>query len=243
MGTTADPDNVALFGRLAADWWNPDGSSRLLHRVNPARLGYIRDRVATHFGRDIRSRRLLDGLAVLDVGCGGGLVAEPLARMGGDVTAIDSGAEQIEVARRHAAAQGLEIDYLAMEAQDLARDRPNAFDLVTCLEVVEHVTDVPAFLSALRALLRPGGLLIFSTPNRTAASWAVLIAGAERIARLIPAGGHDWNRFLTPDELGEALMAAGFELDRIDGLGWSPLSGFRIGKDRSVNYIGAAVAR
>lgn len=243
MASTADPSNVALFGALAADWWNPDGSSRLLHRVNPVRLGYVRARAAGHFGRDLRQRRLLQGLSILDVGCGGGLAAEPLARMGGRVTAIDTGAEQIAVARDHAEAQGLEIDYRCLEAADLAAQAPKAFDLVTCFEVVEHVTDVPAFLRSLHELLKPGGLLIFSTPNRTARSWAVLIAGAERIARLIPAGGHDWNRFLKPEELEEALGAAGFDVDGIDGLGWSPLEGFRIGEDRSVNYIGAAIAR
>lgn len=243
MATTADPDNVALFGRLAADWWNPDGSSRLLHRINPARLGYIRDRIAAHHGRDPRQRRLLAGLSILDIGCGAGLVAEPLARMGGTVTAIDSGAEQIEAARQHAAAQGLAIDYRVGEVAGLAEASANAFDVVTCLEVIEHVTDVPAFLTALRRLLKPGGFLIFSTPNRTAASWAVLIAGAERIARLIPPGGHDWNRFLTPDELGAALATAGFDVDRVDGLGWSPLGGFHIGSDRSINYIGTAIAR
>jgi 2-polyprenyl-6-hydroxyphenyl methylase/3-demethylubiquinone-9 3-methyltransferase len=243
MTGTADPGNVALFGHLAADWWDPDGSSRLLHRINPVRLAYLRDQVTRHASRDARQRHLLSGIRVLDVGCGGGLVAEPLARMGADVTAIDSGEAQIAVAREHAAAQGLAIDYRAIEVTELADASPGCFDLVTCFEVIEHVTDVPAFLAALHRLLKTGGLLLFSTPNRTAASWAVLIAGAERIARLIPRGGHDWNRFLTPGELTAALAAAGFDVRQTDGLSWSPMRGFHISRDLSVNYIGAAVAR
>lgn len=243
MTATADPDNVALFGRLAADWWESDGSSRLLHRINPVRLAYLREQVARHAGLDPRRRRLLEGMRALDVGCGGGLVAEPLARMGAEVTAIDSGEPQIEVARAHAAAQGLDIDYRAIEPGALADTCEGRFDIITCFEVVEHVADVPAFLAALRRLTKPGGLLLFSTPNRTAASWAVLIAGAERIARIIPPGGHDWNRFLTPAELTEALSAAGFDVRQIDGLTWSPMRGFHIGADTSVNYIGVATAR
>lgn len=241
MGMTADEQNVALFGAMATEWWDPEGSSKLLHRVNPVRLAFIRDSVVLHFGRDRRARHALAGLAALDVGCGGGLVAEPLARMGAQVSGIDAGADVIEVARAHAAAQRLEIDYRAGDVTELAKAMPASFDLVTCLEVVEHVADVPAFLEALRGLLRPGGLLVFSTPNRTPQSWAVLIAGAERLARIIPKGGHEWKQFLTPDELTQKLATAGMRVESLKGLSWSPTRGFHVGDNMAVNYIGTAI--
>ena len=240
--STADSTNVALFGTLASDWWDPDGASRLLHRINPARLGYIRDRAIRHFGRDPKARQTLSGLRALDVGCGGGLVAEPLSRMGADVTGIDAGADVIAAARAHAAGQGLAIDYRAGDVIDLAGEMPNSFDIITCLEVLEHVADVAAFLGALRALLKPNGLLLFSTPNRTAMSWAVLIAGAEQIARLIPRGGHDWKQFLTPDELTQRMAEAHLLTQDIRGLSWTPTQGFVVNDDMRVNYIGSAVA-
>jgi len=241
MSKTADQQNIALFGGIAAEWWDPEGSSKLLHRVNPARLGYIRDSVVAHFGREMRARHALAGLSALDVGCGGGLVAEPLARMGAQVSGIDAGEDVIEVARAHASAQGLAIDYRAGDVTALALAMPASFDLVTCLEVVEHVTDVPAFLAALRGLLKPDGLLIFSTPNRTPQSWAVLIAGAERLTRLIPNGGHDWKQFLTPDELTQKLAMAGLKVQEIKGISWSIRKGFHVGENQAVNYIGTAI--
>lgn len=241
ISPTADAGNIALFGTLAADWWDPDGSSRLLHRINPARMSFIRDAAARHFHREPRARKPLEGLAALDVGCGGGLVAEPLARMGARTVGIDAGEQVITVAREHAEAQGLSIDYRAGDVVELARNFPRQFDLVTCLEVVEHVADRPAFLAALHDLLKPGGLLIFSTPNRTPASYAVLIVGAERIARLIPDGGHSWQQFIKPDELSTELQAVGFEVGDMRGLSWSPFKGFHISGDCSVNYIGTAI--
>lgn len=240
MMRTADPQNVALFGELARDWWDPDGSSKLLHRINPARLRYIRDAAVAHFRLDAHTRRALAGLSALDVGCGGGLVAEPLARMGADVSGIDAGEDVIAVAREHARMQGLQIDYRAGDVTALAKAMPARFDIVTCLEVVEHVSDVPEFLAALSGLLKPGGLLIFSTPNRTPLSWVVLIAGAERLAKLIPSGGHEWKHFLTPDELTLKLANAGLRVQDISGLSWSPFKGFHVGSDVSVNYIGTA---
>jgi 2-polyprenyl-6-hydroxyphenyl methylase/3-demethylubiquinone-9 3-methyltransferase len=239
-GATIAPANVALFSQLAADWWDPNGSSRLLHRINPARLAYVHRVATAHFGRDPHARRALAGLSALDAGCGGGLVTEPLARMGADVSGLDAGAEVIAVARAHAAAQGLAIDYVCGEIGALL-DSGRRFDLITCLEVVEHVTDRSRFINNLFGLLRPGGLLLFSTPNRTIASYAVLILGAERIARAVPEGGHDWHRFATPAELTAELEAAGFVVGPIEGFGWSPRRGFRVGGSGRIDYIGSAV--
>lgn len=241
MSATQDLENVALFGTLAADWWDPDGQSKLLHRINPTRLGFIREAAVSHFGLDARARRALTGLRALDIGCGAGLVAEPLARMGADVSGIDAGADVIAAARDHAAAQGLTIGYHAGDVLEFAQAHAGAFDLVTCLEVVEHVTDVQAFVDAIARMLKPGGLLVFSTPNRTPASWAVLIAGAETITRLIPEGGHSWKQFLTPDELTQKLATAGLRVERLEGLSWGPAKGFHLSADLSVNYIGTAV--
>lgn len=239
--SSGDSANIALFGTLAAEWWDPDGSSKLLHRVNPPRMAYVREAAVRHFGLDPKARRALSGLRALDVGCGAGLVAEPLARMGAEVSGLDAGAEVIDIARAHSQAQGLRIDYSVGELAAYAAERPASFDLVTCLEVVEHVNGVDAFLQSLAALLKPGGLLVFSTPNRTAKSWLALIAGAEKLLRLIPDGGHDWNRFLTPDELTAKLAAAGLGVERLDGLSWSLARGFHISDDLSVNYIGTAL--
>ncbi len=241
MSKTLDIENVALFGSLAADWWDPDGQSKLLHRINPARLGFIREAIVEHFGLDARARRALDGLVALDIGCGAGLVAEPLARMGAAVEGIDAGEEVIAVARAHAATQQLPIGYHAGDVLAFATQNAGRFDFVTCLEVVEHVTDVQAFLDAISRLLKPGGLLVFSTPNRTPLSWAVLIAGAEKITKLIPDGGHSWKQFLTPDELTQKLAQAGLRAERLAGLSWTPAKGFHVSDDRSVNYIGTAV--
>jgi 2-polyprenyl-6-hydroxyphenyl methylase/3-demethylubiquinone-9 3-methyltransferase len=241
MNATQDLENVALFGTLAADWWDPDGQSKLLHRINPTRLGFIRQAAIDHFGLDPRARRALAGLYALDIGCGAGLVAEPLARMGASVEGIDAGDDVIAVARAHAAANGLSIAYHAGDVLAFAAANAGNFDLITCLEVVEHVTDVKVFVSAISTLLKPGGLLVFSTPNRTPASWAVLIAGAEKIIRVIPEGGHSWKQFLTPDELTQKLAQAGLRVEQLEGLSWGPARGFHLSRDLSVNYIGTAV--
>ncbi len=235
-----DPREVALFGGIAAEWWDPKGSSRLLHAINPARLAYIRGQALDHFGRDERARAPFGGLRALDVGCGGGLLCEPLARMGFAVTGLDAAPENVAVATRHAADMGLAIDYRAGSAEALAEAMPGGFHLITCLEVVEHVADLGAFLGALERLLAPGGLLVFSTPNRTPQSYAVLIVGAERVLKTIPEGAHDWNKFLTPDELTAALRTAGLSVRHVTGLGYALSRGFAIGGDTSINYIGAA---
>lgn len=232
---------AAHFGAMSADWWNPHGSSAPLHRITPLRATLLRDTACRHFGRDARVRRPLAGLAAIDVGCGAGLMTEPMARMGAAVTGIDAAPENIAVARAHAAAGGLAIDYRATSVEALADSGAGA-DIVTCFEVVEHVADRGSFLGALARLLRPGGLLLMSTPNRTPASWAVVIAGAEYLARAIPRGTHDWHRFVTPDELTGELAAAGLRVVETLGLGWRPDRGFHLGSDLSVNYFVTAVA-
>jgi 2-polyprenyl-6-hydroxyphenyl methylase/3-demethylubiquinone-9 3-methyltransferase len=183
---------------------------------------------------------VLDGLSALDIGCGAGLVTEPLARMGAAVTGLDAAPENIAAARAHAEPQGLAIAYIAGSAEALAADGAR-FDLVTCLEVVEHVADRDSFFAALSALVAPGGLLVMSTPNRTARSWAALKGVSEYLLRTIPVGAHDWNRFLTPDELTEGLAAAGLVVTETAGLGWSPGRGFAIGGDTSINYFVTAI--
>ncbi len=230
------PAEASFFGKLADDWWNPRGSSAMLHRITPGRSAFIRDEAARHFGLDRRQRQPLSQLSALDIGCGAGLQAEPLARMGARVSAVDAAEENIAVARDHAAAQALAIDYQCLSVEDLAATGAT-FDLITCLEVVEHVAGRDSFFEALAGLLAPGGLAILSTPNRTPASWAVLIAGAEMITRTIPRGAHDWERFMQPAELAEALAHAGLKVTDTKGLSWRPDRGFVFGPDTSINYF------
>lgn len=232
---TIDPRDAAHFGALAADWWDPEGSSAMLHKLGPARLGYIRARIDQHWGVDEHELKPLAGKRAVDVGCGAGLIAEPLARLGAAVTAIDAAAENIAAARAHAEGQGLAVDYRVGGVEALE----GRFDLVTCLEVVEHVADVDAFLAGLAGALAPGGLLILSTPNRTTLSKLALITIGEGTGR-IPKGTHDWNRFLTPDELTARLAAAGLAVSDVTGLGWSPTRGFQLTADTSLNYLLAA---
>ncbi len=232
---TIDPREAAHFGALAADWWDPEGSSAMLHKLGPARLAYIRARIDQHWGVDEHELKALAGKRAADVGCGAGLIAEPLARLGAAVTAIDAAAENIAAARAHAEGQGLAVDYRVGGVEALE----GRFELVTCLEVVEHVADVDAFLAGLAGALAPGGLLILSTPNRTTLSKLALITIGEGTGR-IPKGTHDWNRFLTPDELTTRLAAAGLAVSDVTGLGWSPTRGFQLTADTSLNYLLAA---
>ena len=229
-------DEAAFFGKLAADWWNPTGSSAMLHRITPLRSRLVRDVALARFGGDPRSRTPLAGKTALDIGCGAGLMTEPLARMGARATGIDAAPENIAAASAHAEAGGLAIDYRATSVEALAATGAR-FDLITCLEVVEHVAGRDSFFAALAALLAPRGIAILSTPNRTAASWAVLIGGAEMVLRSIPRGAHDWNRFMTPAELTEALDHAGLSVTASTGLTWRPGAGFTLGSDVSVNYF------
>jgi 2-polyprenyl-6-hydroxyphenyl methylase/3-demethylubiquinone-9 3-methyltransferase len=230
--STVDPEEAAHFGRMAADWWDPNGSSAMLHRMNPCRLAYIRDRLDQHWALDECDLKPLAGRSAADVGCGAGLLAEPLARLGAQVTAVDAAPENVAAARAHAAGQGLEIDYRVGGVESL--DGP--FDLVTCLEVVEHVAEPRAFISGLARILAPGGLLVLSTPNRTAMSRLVLILIGEGTGRL-PRGTHDWEKFLTPQETCALIADAGLEIVDCTGLGWNPASGFHLSDDKSLDYF------
>jgi len=230
--STIDPKEAAHFGAMAADWWDPKGSSAMLHRLNPVRLKYMRERIDQHWQADETGLKPLLGKSAADVGCGAGLLAEPLARLGARVTGIDAAPENIAAARAHALGQGLEIDYRVGGAEALE----GRYDLVTSLEVVEHVCDPAAFVGALAAAVADGGLLILSTPARTAWSKLLLVDLAEGLGR-IPRGTHDWNRFVAPDELREMVREAGLEVVDTTGLGFSLTRGFTLGEDLSLNYL------
>ncbi|WP_427963708.1 bifunctional 2-polyprenyl-6-hydroxyphenol methylase/3-demethylubiquinol 3-O-methyltransferase UbiG [Altererythrobacter sp.] len=233
-GTTIRPDEAAHFGALAREWWNAKGPMASLHQVNPVRLRFIREAVDAHWGSDRAGIRPLAGKAALDVGCGAGLVCEPLARLGADVTGVDASAENVGVASAHAEGAGLDIRYMSGE---LASLDIGAFDLVTSLEVVEHVADKPKFLSSLAEKLVPDGLLVLSTPNRTTASKLLLVEAAERTG-YVPRGTHDWDDFVTPEELRELLAAAGLEMGEPQGITWRPGKGLHLSvSDLSLNYI------
>jgi 2-polyprenyl-6-hydroxyphenyl methylase / 3-demethylubiquinone-9 3-methyltransferase len=233
---TIDPREAAHFGALAAEWWDPKGSSAMLHKLNPVRLGFVRAAVDAHWVGDVRSVRPLVGKTALDVGCGAGLMAEPLARLGAAVTGVDAAPENVAAAQSHSAGQGLAITYLCADVASLT----GQFDLVTSMEVVEHVTDPGAFVAALAGRLAPGGLMILSTPNRTPLSRFGLITLGEGLGR-IPKGTHDWDKFVKPDELEALLMDAGMRVVTRRGLSFSPTKGFVLSDDVSLNYLFAAV--
>ncbi len=235
---TIDPGEVAKFEAMAAEWWDPAGKFRPLHMLNPCRLDYITAQIAAEFDRDLASHRPLAGLRLLDIGCGGGLLSEPMARLGAEVVGADAAAGNIPVAAAHAAQSGLQIDYRNTTAEALAA-AGETFDIVLNMEVVEHVADPASYLAACRQLLRPGGLHICSTLNRTARSYALAILGAEYLMRWLPAGTHDWSKFITPEELFTLLRDAGLDpVDRkgfvFDALRWEwQLSA----SDLRVNYV------
>lgn len=234
---TIRPEEAAHFGALAADWWDPNGSSAMLHKLNPVRLAFIRDAIDVHFGTDSRERRPLSGKRVLDVGCGAGLLCEPLARLGAHVTGVDAAEENIAAARLHAEALGLSgggaIDYRHGELGSMGL---TGFDLVCSLEVIEHVADKSLFVRELAATLAPDGLMILSCPNRTARSRLFLVEAAERMGK-IPRGTHKWSDFVTPGELRELLHEAGLEMGEPRGISWSPMQGLALSDDLSLNYI------
>ncbi len=242
QSSSIDPAEVAKFQAMAAEWWDPQGKFKPLHMLNPTRLDYVTAQIAGQFGRDRDAARPFDGLGILDIGCGGGLMAEPMARLGADVTGADAAAGNITVASLHAQEQGLDIDYLATTSEALAA-QGRSYDVVMALEIVEHVADPAAFIATCRDLVKPGGLLIQSTLNRNPKSFLMGIIGAEWVMRWLPKGTHDWCRFITPDELAAMTEATGLEVvDRcgmvFNPLGWSWSLSHR---DLSVNYAMTAV--
>lgn len=238
--STVDPAEVERFAALAEEWWDPRGKFAPLHRFNPVRLGFIRDRLAALKGRDPLGDKPLEGLSVLDVGCGGGLVAEPLARLGAAVTGIDAGEKNVLAAQAHARAQGLAIDYRRAAASDLAAARER-FDAVLSLEVLEHVADRRAFVKDCAALAKPGGVLILATLNRTLKSFLLGVVAAEYVLGWLPRGTHDWSRFVRPSELAVDLRAAGMKLAELKGVSYNPVTDrFALGDDVDVNYLAVA---
>jgi 2-polyprenyl-6-hydroxyphenyl methylase/3-demethylubiquinone-9 3-methyltransferase len=236
---TVRPEEAAHFGKLAADWWDPKGSSAMLHRLNPVRLRYIREQLDHHWELDEHGRKPLAGKRAADVGCGAGLLCEPLARLGAEVVGIDAAPENVGVARLHAEGQGLAIDYRAGSIDVLGTE---PFDLITSLEVIEHVDDPATFVRGLANALKPGGLLVLSTPNRTPVSRVAMITLGEGLG-VIPRGTHDWSRFLTPDELRAHIEAAGLEVLDTEGLSFSPTRGFVLGENLALNYLVTARRR
>ena len=233
--TSIVQEEIEQFGKLAGDWWDPKGASAMLHKLNPVRLGYIRDWIDQHWALDEHSRRPLAGKTALDVGCGAGLLAEPLARLGAKVTAIDPTPELISVARDHAAGQGLDIDYRVSAVEDL----DGTFDLITSMEVIEHTADPQQFLNDLAKRLAPDGLLMLSTPNATGWSKLITITLAEGFGA-IPKGTHDFEKFIAPERMKQLMANAGLKCLDIEGLAFSPTRGLHLSEDLRLNYLVAA---
>lgn len=232
-GQTIRPEEAAHFGKLARDWWDPKGSSAMLHRLNPVRLGFVRAAIDAHWGGDPDEWRPLAGKSALDVGCGAGLLCEPLARLGADITGVDAAPENVAAAAHHAEGAGLDIRYMAgeIDALDLG-----TFDLVASMEVLEHVADKRAFIEALAARLAPGGLTVLSTPNRTPQSRLLLVGAAEAVGA-IPRGTHHWDDFVTPEELRALLAEAGLAMGEPRGIAFSPSLGLHLSDNLALNYI------
>lgn len=240
---TVDPSEVAKFSAMASEWWDPAGKFKPLHKFNPIRLAYIRERLCSHFNLDDKGITPLQGLQILDLGCGGGLLSEPVSRMGATLTGADASAETIETAKMHANQQGLDIDYRLTRAEDLAT-AGETFDAIICMEVVEHVADLGTFLQTCAGLLRPGGMILLATLNRTMKSYAFAIVGAEYVLRWLPAGTHVWDKFVKPDELEGLLKAADLVPDKPIGLSYNPISDhWRRSSDLSVNYVLSATTK
>lgn len=240
--STVDPKEVAKFEAMAAEWWDPNGKFKPLHMLNPCRLDYIVSQIAAEFDRDVKSEKPFKGLRIIDIGCGGGLLSEPMARLGADVVGADAAEGNLPVARIHAEQSGLDIDYRHTTAEALA-EAGERFDVVLNMEVVEHVASPLEYLTACQELLKPGGLHICSTINRNPKSYAMAIVGAERIMRWLPVGTHEWSKFITPDELFELLRQS--EMEPVDrkGFVFNPLSwSWRLSdRDLSVNYVTASI--
>lgn len=235
--TTIDPAEVERFSRLAAEWWNPTGKFRPLHKFNPVRLTYIRDKLCAHFGRDPTASRPLEGLRLLDIGCGGGLLCEPMARLGAEVVGADASLTNIEVARIHAAQSGVTVDYRATTAEDLA-DSGERFDIVLNMEVVEHVSDVDLFVGKCAEMVKPGGVMFVATINRTLKALGLAIVGAEYVLRWLPRGTHQYEKLVRPSELEAALNRAGMTVQDRLGVTYNPLvDRWGTSRDMDVNYM------
>lgn len=238
--SSVDPREVERFSRMAAKWWDPRGPMAPLHKLNPLRVGYIRDRTAEQFGRDAKLIGCLKGLRILDIGCGAGILSEPLARLGAEVTGIDPAAENIEAARVHAGENDVAVDYRATTAESLD-EAGERFDVVLAMEVVEHVVDVPAFVATCASMVKPSGLLIMATLNRTLKSFALAIVGAEYILRWLPRGTHQWDKFVKPEELETAIEGADLRVIGERGVIYNPLADrWQLSSDTDVNYMLAA---
>ena len=235
--TTIDAGEVDRFSRMAQEWWDPTGKFRPLHKFNPVRLTYIRDKVAAHFGRDPKLLKPFEGLRVLDIGCGGGLLSEPIARMGAEVVGADASETNIEVAKIHAEQSGTKVDYRATTAEALA-DAGEQFDVILNMEVVEHVSDVDLFLSSCAKMVKPGGLMFVATINRTPKALALAIVGAEYVLRWLPRGTHQYDKLVRPEEIEGPLSAAGMGIIDRNGVTYSPLSDrWNLSRDMEVNYM------
>lgn len=235
VSATIAPEEIAKFSAMADEWWDPTGKFRPLHKFNPERIRFVRDRVATHFGRDVSKPKPFTGLSLIDIGCGGGLIAEPMARLGFSVTGVDAGEKNIGVAHVHAERMGLKIDYRCMAPEDL----PSAqYDVVLILEVVEHVADVGAFLQSAARLVAPGGVLIAATLNRTLKALALAKLGAEYVLRWLPPGTHDWSKFVRPSELAAGLRVGGLNVAEIAGMSYDVMrDSWKLSRDIDVNYM------
>lgn len=237
---SVDAEDIARFSALADEWWDAKGKLRPLHALNPTRLGFIRDRLCAHFGRGVDDSAPFKGLDLLDVGCGGGLLAEPLARLGAGVVGIDAAEESIRAAAVHAQESGLAIDYRVATAETLAEEKQR-FDVILAMEVVEHVADLEGFLAACSTLLKAGGAMVIATLNRTPRAFALAIVGAEYVLRWLPRGSHDWRKFVPPSELGAVLRANGVTVATLTGVTYNPLTDrWNLSRDLSVNYMAFA---
>lgn len=238
--STIDLAEVEKFTAMAESWWDPAGKFRPLHRLNPVRVSYIRDKSSAHFGANPEKPQPLHGLDLIDIGCGGGLLSEPMARLGATVTGVDATPRNVEVARLHAEQTGTRITYLNCAAEDLVA-QGRQFDIVLAMEIIEHVADVDAFLGACSKLLKPHGLLFLATMSRTVKSYAMAIVGAEYVLKWLPKGTHDWNRFIRPSEMARGLRHHGLAITELTGVSYSPLKdSFSLSRDLDINYMALA---
>ncbi|MEL0107676.1 MAG: bifunctional 2-polyprenyl-6-hydroxyphenol methylase/3-demethylubiquinol 3-O-methyltransferase UbiG [Rhodospirillaceae bacterium] len=238
---TASPEELAHFSAMAEEWWDPHGKFRPLHKLNPTRLRFIRDQLIGHFERNPETDQPLKGLTLLDIGCGGGLLAEPMCRLGASVTGIDASEKTVGIASHHAAQSGLDIHYRCTVPEELAQGG-ETFDIVLNMEVVEHVADVGLFLAACKKLIKPNGAMVLSTINRTVKSLALAKIGAEYILRWLPAGTHDWRKFIRPSEITKELQNTGLEITALEGMSYNPLTDkWSLSRDLDVNYLAVAV--